>query len=83
MQKEEGKYVRFRNGDIQQAYVNPTPKDIKVLPFLWYTLTSKSFRWKMVETLKYALMHYDSYRGDNASDVCLFKVDKDFHKVWK
>ena len=55
---------------------------LSLIKLLWACITEKGFRWKLEETIKYALKHHDCYRGSNSSDVMLFTNTKNFDKIW-
>jgi hypothetical protein len=56
---------------------------IKPLRLFWAIIFEKGFLWKLTETIKYALIHSEFYRGRNASDVLLFTNTKNFQKIWR
>jgi len=56
---------------------------LSTIKLIWAILTEKGFKWKFEETLKYALIHYDCYKGSNASDVFIFTCTKNYSKIWK
>ena len=45
-------------------------------------LFEKGFIWKLGETIKYALLHADCYRGSNAFEVVIFEGSDSFEKLW-
>jgi hypothetical protein len=57
--------------------------ELKKFALIKAILFEKGFLWKLCETIKYALIHGDTYRGTNASDILLFENSKSFRKIWK
>jgi hypothetical protein len=95
MRKVEGKHVVYtRNdgsgvADAGMAFEEPVPiSRINKLRTIWYLLTDKRFYFELEDTVKYAMRHANSYRGDGASDVHAFSVFHshkmfDKEKGWK
>jgi hypothetical protein len=70
--------------DVREAVEAVVPKErINVFKLCWYLIINKRFRFFLEETLKYALRHSDSYCGEGASDVILFRHTKAYGKIWK
>lgn len=66
----------------KKAVEKATPLNISKYRLIWAILTEVGFLWKLTETIKYALMHYDTYRGSCASSVMLFEGTKNYEKIW-
>jgi len=71
---------------VEMAYVNERWLDWKMklnkFQLIKAILLEKGFIWKLGETVKYALLHSDSYRGDNSSEVVIFENSDSFEKLW-
>jgi len=57
-------------------------KSLKKYKLIWNILFSKGFLWRLQETIKYALLHSECYRGTNACDVMEFTMYKGFYELW-
>lgn len=86
-----GKYITwvYNNGTTKTYKVKETTyeyfskKKISVFRLILGLLFEKGFAWKFVETIKYALVHYEEYRGAFASDVILLIRTKTYNKLFK
>jgi hypothetical protein len=87
------KYVIWTdsNGKIETA-INVTnierseswnKKEISIWRLLVALIFEKGFKWKLQETIIYAIVHHNAYRGDGSSNVMLFENTKNFWKIWK
>jgi hypothetical protein len=46
-------------------------------------LFEKGFLWKLGCTIKYALLHSESYMGEYSADVLLLEYSKSFENIWQ
>jgi len=87
--KEHAKYLIYTDGngkirDSRICYESGTPKgNLNKWKLFYYILFERGFLWKLTETIKYALTHYDCYKGACASDVLMFENTKGFDKIWE
>ena len=72
MERVEGKYVYFGRDNLGTVYEADVPKGhLKPFKVFLMLLFNKKIRGLFSETVKYAVMHHDSYRGTGSSEVTL------------
>lgn len=83
------KYVVYKRHELEKPEVYKSFEDksfynkkISIFKLIIACLFEKGFFWKLTETIKYALIHSECYRGLNVSDVLLFKNTENFNKIW-
>lgn len=89
--KPNKKYVVFPEDDWGSRTIKEAKEDhffcdyklrLKKWSFILKLIFSKKFFMLIRETLLYALMHEDCYKGQNASDVYILTCQKGFSKLW-
>jgi hypothetical protein len=70
----------------EQAYIDEEWTDWKIklnkFQLIKAILFEKGFISKLGEAVKYGLIHSDCYRGENASEIVIFRNGESFDKLW-
>ena len=70
---KEGKLIVEGGDNFTIAEEQKVPKgNMSAIRLIFLYIFSRRFRWLFSETVKYALMHHESYRGEKASSVLMF-----------
>jgi len=89
MKSERKKYIVYiENGKVDHSHEAEESyafedKEISRFKLLLAIITDNHFARYMADVLRYAIRHYESYRGNGAADVVLFQVSKKYNKIWK
>jgi len=67
----------------ENEYWNRPNIKLKPIALIKAILFERGFLWKLEETIKYSLIHAETYRGRKASEVLMFQGTNNFLKIWK
>lgn len=80
----KGKKVIFGNYNETEAFESDVPNgDLNLFKLVLLCIFKKGFKSYLCDTIKYALMHSECYRGTYASDVIIFKGCFDYSFIFK